>query len=158
MGSEETYEGKVGGRIKAVDDRARQKFKGRVRALGVVSPLSLNLLTKFAAIFVDSSEEVVEDFGVYGDDIPAIMEVYKLCFPNRSSHFILGEKDQVEMGTSVSKDFFSQDHHQAKGKYSSDRAIYYEDNFLTPKSETYHADIHSRSQDGYGDRQEYYRD
>ena len=68
MGSEETYEGKVGGRIKAVDDRARQKFKGRVRALRVISPLSLNLLTKFAAIFVDFSEEVVEDFGVYGDD------------------------------------------------------------------------------------------
>ena len=85
---------------------------------------------QYAAIVVSFSEKVVENFGVHGDDIPAVMEVYKQCFPNKSSHFTLGMKDQVEMGTRVSNGVFLQDHHQAKGKYFSDHGIYYEDNSI----------------------------
>ena len=51
------------------------------------------------------------------------------------AHFILGKRDQVEMGTRVSKDVFLQDHHQAKGKYSSDQGMYYDDNFIILTSE-----------------------
>ena len=59
MGSGEPYEGKMGGGIKEVENRARQIFKRRVRVLKVIS---LDLLTKFAATFVDFNEEVVENF------------------------------------------------------------------------------------------------
>ena len=41
----------------------------------------------------------------------------------------------------VSRTVFPQDHHQARGKYSSHWGIYNEDNFMIPKSEIYHAGL-----------------
>ena len=48
---------------------------------------------------------------------------YKKCYPGRSSHFILGKRDQVEMDTRVSKGVFSQDHHQNRVGLSIMRII-----------------------------------
>ena len=49
LGSEEPSEGKVGSGIKEDDGRARQMFKGRDRSLRIIPPLSIDLLTQFAA-------------------------------------------------------------------------------------------------------------
>ena len=61
LGSEETYEGKVGDGIKEVDVGAKQlKVKGSVRALAVVSTHSLGLLKQFAANFLRFNEDAEE--------------------------------------------------------------------------------------------------
>ena len=99
-----------------------------VRSLGVVSPLSLDLLTHFAANFVGFSDEVVANFGVAGDNILAVMKIFYQCFLGKNSTF-----------TGVSEGVFPPDQHCGRGRYTSDRGINYEDNFVIPKSEIYHA-------------------
>ena len=60
------------------------------------------------------------------------------------------------MGSDVRKGEFSQDVHRVRNRYTLDRGFNYEDNFVMPKLEIYHADRHGRFRYEVGIRENSY--